>query len=588
MAITFVEFHNCRKQTLKTLTAPNRRLTPAELERIDAQISEEWEVEKVDPAKLVVWENRLKAKRRRLGGLGDARPLANGDNAHDGGDRLADAVPGQTPRLLWNLSKDRKHVMPPPIFSAAVTPTRTIDAARKQLQEDTFIKRPVPARKASVDNGWGHLCDCKSHKKNFCREHCDDPAQVRSVDRLAKLLNAYVNQLPADDRRNAEHVFMVESQSAAVPHMEIYLLVNCHASPKMQIYARCGLERADGSVVTEDFGKPALPYTVCILDRPARLGRGMAQWNHRRSYDLVTSDEVCLRLLRRLLMDVITPLSYTILDGESLLRMQITSVGSPFELPRAAPRAKRTHVHLPAIFNQDDPFSAGREEGRPQDPAESLDAGYIPLEFQDVDSDIEYYDGGDEPPAEFADAVEEHLAEVHLIPAAILDAPVDVGAYDLSGARGGSSSSVGSAHVLSDADDSRLPLLPEIVDACDVLKESGYVSCPLGPWAAFGRPIGRITTWPETEPEFRRNLGCKCYMHPACSVSTKRSWYTDKELVVWLLMAKPLPATATAQEKQAAKRMHMQAWREQTSEWAPGHDDVAGPSGGGVASASGV
>ena len=108
--------------------------------------------------------------------------------------------------------------------------------------------------------------------------------------------------------------------------------------------------------------------------------------------------------------------------------MQVTSFGCPFE--PAARRAKPSHVRLPDIFNQgDDPFSAGQEEGRSQAPAESPApaAGDIPEEPQEGDSDLEHNDGGDEPPAEFVDAVEEHLAEQHLIPAAHLDAPVEVG-----------------------------------------------------------------------------------------------------------------------------------------------------------------
>ena len=96
-----------------------------------------------------------------------------------------------------------------------------------------------------------------------------------------------------------------------------------------------------------------------------------------------------------------------------------------------------------------------------------------------------------------------------------------------------------------------------VVEA-DLSHRLGYVRCPVDPWAAKD-PVGRITFWPDGKPAHSQNIGVRCYMHPNCSVSRKRLAFTTEQVLRWVFSMEPLPADATAEQKVAARQLHMNA-----------------------------
>ena len=81
---------------------------------------------------------------------------------------------------------------------------------------------------------------------------------------------------------------------------------------------------------------------------------------------------------------------------------------------------------------------------------------------------------------------------------------------------------------------------------------NGYIACSVEPWSTVVGKVGRITTYPESKPLPDRSVSVKCYMHPGCSRTTKRSRVADDTLLLWLYQGRPLPPRPTRAEKDAA------------------------------------
>ena len=116
---------------------------------------------------------------------------------------------------------------------------------------------------------------------------------------------------------------------------------------------------------------------------------------------------------------------------------------------------------------------------------------------------------------------------------------------------GGSGSSTDAA-VIPDS-------VADLVAKC-VVDSNGYVSCAVGRWAEWPA-IGRITSWPSSQPLARRSVSIKCYVHPpgCTSPAKKRDAVTDEQLLWWLFQG-ALYHGVTVVGMKALQQRHKSCW----------------------------
>ncbi|CAE8619015.1 unnamed protein product [Polarella glacialis] len=87
------------------------------------------------------------------------------------------------------------------------------------------------------------------------------------------------------------------------------------------------------------------------------------------------------------------------------------------------------------------------------------------------------------------------------------------------------------------------------------IDEDGRVWCTVPPYHDY-KPVGRITTWPKTVFVDKQNVGIRCCLHFGCSVTRKRSKFTNRQVLVWLFSGQVLEAGSSAPAFATAKDEH--------------------------------
>ena len=59
----------------------------------------------------------------------------------------------------------------------------------------------------------------------------------------------------------------------------------------------------------------------------------------------------------------------------------------------------------------------------------------------------------------------------------------------------------------------------------------GYIRSSATP---FSGVVGRITVWPLLLPPAKQSVGCRCFLHPRCSLTKTRTSVSDDALLRWL------------------------------------------------------
>lgn len=186
----FMEFHNFRTSTLKSVMAPRRALTADERTGIEHTISEEWAVVLQSPTELELWRDRFHARRAcpPLPPPGaDAGVVAESSRAFGG-------VWGNTDRN-WLMAPGRLVDITEASPGIKRRPTARVE------DERVFVQEP-PARKASLRGGWGSLYGCKCHVKPICRLHGLDAQTADALDKFTHLLNSWAASLDKELRDN--------------------------------------------------------------------------------------------------------------------------------------------------------------------------------------------------------------------------------------------------------------------------------------------------------------------------------------------------------------------------------------------------
>ena len=151
------------------------------------------------------------------------------------------------------------------------------------------------------------------------------------------------------------------------------------------------------------------------------------------------------------------------------------------------------------------------------------------------------------------DAIDGPAPDVQLV-----DEAGDVGLVDIAvavGADGFDGGIMPDAGVISESGD--LPPA-ELVENAVVV--GGYVSSTIQPWQ--GMPaVGRLTTFPDWQPEEKRTVAMRCYMHPGCSVARSRKKVEDHQLLEWLFSMSPPPLSTPRQELKDLRDKHKSMFR---------------------------
>ena len=353
----WMEFHAVRFRTFKALVAPDRPLTQSEHAEIEQTIKSEWQTVRNDEDQYACWQARFRAGR---GGssLGSAQ----------GAGQIARCEEGPAFSGLWQKSQDPKHLLPPSAivdFSAAAktSPSKKLGVGKQAAAEQAdrlHIREPV-ARSHGIDECC-RLFDCQASKKNICRVHGCWRDGAKSLDEVCSLLSAWVQQLPTDTKDSASELVWLEASEPekAEATVVVALLVKQFLSPKMQMFADCGLE-LQGRSPLRTFVPPPFPFTVTIMDRASRLAGPGGFGDDVRCIACSSSDELAFFLKQHGRQWRLFPLRYEMCEGPSLLRMRVLGRGNVFEKPVRA-RTGKPSVALPSVFDLGDPLEFGRSQ----------------------------------------------------------------------------------------------------------------------------------------------------------------------------------------------------------------------------------
>lgn len=265
----------------------------------------------------------------------------------------------------------------------------------------------------------------------------------------------------------------------------------------------------------------------------------------------------------------LVPMKYEIdMSAPGLLHMIVSSSGDEFE-PQRATKTRTTVRNLDEVFDLGDPMEYGRSQASRASgssaPASSRQGGASAdngvlsalgweFDFEEVEPDIaadlaEAIAAERQVLGEIAAAMGE-AADGEGVPQAqdedeigFEDIPTDPAVEDASPVDG--------IEVVTPPP----PPSPEqLADLCEV-DDRGQVWCAIPPFSVY-RPVGRITTWPESKPLEKRSVSIRCALHPKCNVAKSRSKVTDRELLVWLFSGDALGLGAASAEVAAAGQRH--------------------------------
>jgi hypothetical protein len=544
----FIVFHSIRMRTKKQLMAMGRNMTKNEIRQCEAEIKDEWAVIRDNEQEYELWRGMSLANRRPIH-AGAAGGLPSAD-AHDG------ATCRQF-KGLWSLSSSPKELIPLQVLADYEASEREKgqkrrDSESKEQASKLIVRGPVPQRKQFVVGGWGSLHGCADGMRNVCLQHGTGVLRRRLVENVTQMIRAWVGSLDLESKQDASQlVAFTGKEMTADGHTQtvMALLVLSFGSPVAQMFVNCGFVCLDLPALPRLFHRPACPFRVRILDRLGRMclpGIG----SDRRAFDFQTDVELASDLVSWQDGWDMHTTTYTICGGDTILDMLVSDM-KLFEMPaKKKPTRRRTATSdLPAEFDMGDPFDLAWADGH--------GAGDLPRagsahDGDDGDDQVRS-DGSeddclfrDDPGDDFAEDILEGLEEQHGLP----------GMEGEGDENQGEDEEDDQEEVEPPPEATEAELIAAAIAASDDSSDLGYIACPIFPWN-FKQCIARITCWPMHLPEAQQSLACRCYMHPACSITRKRLAFPKEQYMKWIFSMKPLPHDATPAQKEAAKHEHL-------------------------------
>ena len=427
----------------------------------------------------------------------------------------------------------------------------------------------IQKRCVGVSDGYSLAFGCYQKKTNVCREHALTADAAAKLDAVVGKMKGWVRHLPTHDQNAASQLVCFEGSDGdgdGAVAVAFALLVLVKHSPKMQFWSRCRHVLADGSTLAPWIGQmPECPFVVRISDRVGRLCSRKDGGGDMRSVDIFTSDELALELVSAKRSWRLFPMSYTLVEGASLMDMQALARGDPFDCAVAVRAPKAQLVKLPMEFDMGDPSEHGgslaahtrhhRENARHElvhDAVGNIDCcgEYVDMPSDMVD-DLAALDREGHciaKPAAVADPMCELLVapgEVVACESELVDAAVFVdeeleseGALPAEECHDGAIDGSGSADTPVVDGSTHAPTLDDFVSVA-IIDEEGWISCPLPHFKGIPH-LGRLTTWPKDAPPEKANVGIRCVLHGGnCKVARRRHSLTNEQLLKWLFSGVP-------------------------------------------------
>ena len=490
----------------------------------------------------------------------------------------------------WGCSADKLQLVDAPILTHYGLADKKKVPRHDAFNDESLTVQPPTGKRSGGDDTLRDesVFGCYYNRKNLCRKH-DVISRVlaNAIDTLATRLTVWVETLDKmvvarKDTFIACHDKTLDGGPlpAPPPRDRIVLLADVVGNPKMQYYHPCCVDGESSWCVAWPL---RVPLRMSLASGAPRMG---GAWQ---VVQTMTSDELCCALAKASPPDNRQFLSLDaqyLRNGPSLLTFEVLAVGR--EIANAYRPRGRVHLsEIPELLQSgSDPLADGAREVAA---ARGSSAGLGPLQAvprrhtrgEDALAPIAHLDW---PEASFGEEEQELLGAVDPILredvaegvddeelCGISDASLDglngcderdedVGDADLVGWDAEPPS--GEHAIGHDASSGGVgvPAPPLEVARASVVRADGYVLCPMQPWSSFGRPVGRITTWPDSRPMERRNVSVRCYMHPGCKRAFLRASVSDELLLQWLFSCWPLAAGSSESDREAARQLHYAQW----------------------------
>jgi len=337
----FFRFHNMRERCWKQLHCPDRPISGEEREALEAKIKEEWASMQRTPGATDVYKDLAKASKRRKT---DQQQTA---------EQHAQTEREKPFRGVWGSSTRKFMPVDASSFAAFVeTPEgKTPPQQPFDLREHPDVVQCAPCRLEDTPECAGLVFGCYNNKKNVCRKHVATGYLNIEMTALCTLLSRWVDSLSQDERGEltAPALWLHDNSPARDGEEQggrdaVVALCDFFLSPKCQYFVVCSLAVEGPS----DFflTVPQPPFRMYLNVGNCR----MATW--RKALDVMTSDELVYKLLRKSVAWTVRPLRWEMpLDVESLLAMDVVGVDAAL-VPRknkpkeskAAPQLSRAEI----------------------------------------------------------------------------------------------------------------------------------------------------------------------------------------------------------------------------------------------------
>ena len=349
----------------KQQIAPDRKLTPEELQQFEAESRRKWQ--KMATPEVAAWRSVSEGQRLERS-LGASPPLP-----------LADR---ETPFEPWCAAGTRELPVHLSDLKAIFTSmdAEVVECLKQNYNDKSLlVGTAIPRASALPADPHCHhgILGCFALKKNVCR-FALRPDHTARLDGLCRTLCAFVDTKGKVEIGKAESLLCFRGAGPDGLRRDMCaLLVSAVYSPKMQFLARCSIYSSDGTGKEVHALPGGFPFTVSLRVRKSRLGGSLE------SVSVCTSDEFCLELVRANLDWQLCELSWQP-GARPLLDHQVTGVMAPFVAGGRA-SSSRTVVEVPD-WALGDPIARGMAMGS---------AGLPPLQTElTADDAAQHHDVG--------------------------------------------------------------------------------------------------------------------------------------------------------------------------------------------------
>ena len=438
------------------------------------------------------------------------------------------------------------------------------------------VEVEVPDRLAGVPSDMARkIFGCFASKKNVCREAMPRNKSM-ALSAITGRLSSWVDSFGAAACRKCDRLLLLRGR-AARPDLEdaqcqlVVMLIDARFSPKMQFFGVCRLK---GSIGDFSLSLSALPCVVSLATETSAISKKF------RTLMLMTSDELGMSMLGRDMDEWgIAPLKWEMVVGAgSLMDMRVTEIGENFTAAPRIPRIVNAASNVMDVLDMhDDPVAFGERMGAQQGQSSAASGGNTAAAGDELHVEAEGF-------LDFA--ADAHAEALEGLPRDLMfdimeetgdrepggdDLLAEEPPFDEEISHDGD---VGFERALDEQDVQQIDAfsfcaasdggeMPSVAEAVQkaLTTPLGYVSCELGPWLA--KPmLGRLTSWPESQPQQSRSVSMKCYLHPNCTSPAVKRWkiISDDVFYMWLFNSKIPDPGATTVTKKALGAEHKAAW----------------------------